>query len=93
MAGPMIRSSFPAILKTLRISLSFQPIISIQIGNGEQPSLVMTSFREKEEREKEREIEVMSRLCDIRSLSSKVQPFHDCMPSRSTFFLEEVGQT
>lgn len=91
MAGPMIRSSFPAILKTLRISLSFQPIISIQIGNGEQPSLVMTSFREEEERE--REIEVMSRLCDIRSPSSKVQPFHDCMPSRSTFFLEEVGQT
>lgn len=53
MAGPMIRSSFPAILKTLRTSLSFQPIISIQIGNGEQPSLVMTSFREEEERERD----------------------------------------
>lgn len=53
MAGAMIRSSFPAILKTLRISLSFQPIISIQIGNGEQPSLVMTSFREEEERERD----------------------------------------
>lgn len=55
MAGAMIRSSFPAILKTLRISLSFQPIISIQIGNGEQPSLVMTSFREEGERERERD--------------------------------------